>query len=167
MSKPTARSAGPGAKTNSGMASVEQVFHRLLGLSSSWRVYHIELEPAPKTLVIGIVETPELWEEESRRAGHRIVCHDHQEPRQWRHLNALGKPCVIVCALPRGRRLFSGEVYPIAPPWEGRSQSFTKGFETLALALIKEMPVSKAGELLGDVQPQVLWQMSSAQNWVS
>jgi transposase len=144
------------------MTTLEQVVHRLLDLPPSWRVFHMEFERETNTCVIGVQETKHLWEEESRRAGQKVICHDHRDPRQWRHLNVLGKACVIVCAVPRARRTGSGEVYPIVPPWKGRSECFTKEFEALALTLMKEMPVSKAGEILGERHPQVLWQMLSA-----
>jgi hypothetical protein len=34
---------------------------------------------------------------------------------QWRHLNVFNKECVIVCALPRGRRGDDSKVYRINP----------------------------------------------------
>mgnify|MGYP003346148303 CR=1 FL=1 len=100
--------------------------------------------------VLKVEETPDLWTEESARAGTPVTCYDHVEPMQWRHLNVFNKECVIVCALPRGRRANDGTVYRMTPPWEGRSKHFTQEFEAFALTLMREMPVKRAGEILGE-----------------
>jgi hypothetical protein len=44
----------------------------------------------------------------------------------------------------------------VSPPWEGRGKHFTKEFEAFALTLMREMPVKKAGEILGETD-QRLW----------
>jgi transposase len=43
-------------------------------------------------------------------------------------------------------------------PWEGLSKHFTFGFEAAALLLLREMPVKKVGEVLGETD-QRLWRM--------
>jgi hypothetical protein len=35
---------------------------------------------------------------------------------QWRHLNVFNKECMIVCALPRGRRGDNDKIYRVTPP---------------------------------------------------
>ena len=90
----------------------EQTFGQLLGLGKSWKVVESRFEPESSTFFLKVEETPELWPEESARAGTPVVCHDHVEPMQWRHLNVFNKECVIVCALPRGRRGDDSKVYP-------------------------------------------------------
>lgn len=117
-----------------------------------------EFEEKENTFVIAVEETPKLWEEESRRLEQRVTCYDHVEPMQWRHLNVFQKECVIVCALPRGQRTLDRSVYRVRPPWEGQSKHFTEEFEAFALTLMKEMPVKKAGEILGETD-QRLWRM--------
>src|ERR1051325_144209 len=143
----------------------EDTFHRLLGLGEAWKVIRTDFELAKNTFVIVVQETAKLWEEESRRVGWKVSCYDHVEPMQWRHLNVFNKECVIVCALPRGRYLdehasWKGteKVYRVTPPWEGKSKHFTQEFEAFALTLIKEMPVKRAGEILGETD-QRLWRM--------
>ena len=89
----------------------------------------------------------------------KVTCHDHVEPMQWRHLNVFNKGCVIVCALPRGRRGDDGKVYRVTPPREGRSKHFTQEFEALlALTLMREMPVKRAGQILGESDSR-MWRM--------
>lgn len=136
----------------------EETFSQLLGLGKSWRVVRTEFEEKNSTFVICVEETADLWPEESRRAGTTVGCYDHVGPMQWRHLNVFNKECVIVCALPRGRRADDGKVYRVTPPWEGRSKHFTREFEGFALTLMREMPVKRAGEILGE-SDQRMWRM--------
>lgn len=117
-----------------------------------------EFEAKENTFVIAVEETTKLWEQESSRLKQKVTCYDHVAPMQWRHLNVFNKECVIVCALPRGRCALDGKVYRVTPPWEGRSKHFTQEFEAFALTLMKEMPVKKAGEILGETD-QRLWRM--------
>jgi transposase len=77
---------------------------------------------------------------------------------QWRHLNVFNKECVIVCALPRGRRGDAGKVYRVTPPWEGRSKHFTQEFEAFAVTLMREMRVKRAGQILGESDTR-MWRM--------
>ena len=136
----------------------EQTFGQLLGLGKSWKVVESRFEPESSTFFLKVEETPELWPEESARAGTPVVCHDHVEPMQWRHLNVFNKECVIVCALPRGRRGDDSKVYRVTPPWEGRSKHFTQEFEAFALTLMREMPVKRAGQILGESDTR-MWRM--------
>ncbi|MEN9603162.1 MAG: hypothetical protein RIS56_2768, partial [Verrucomicrobiota bacterium] len=115
-------------------------------------------EAESSTFFLKVEETPDLWPEESARAGTPVTGHDHVEPMQWRHLNVFNKECVIVCALPRGRRGDDSKVYRVTPPWEGRSKHFTQEFEAFALTLMREMPVKRAGQILGESDTR-MWRM--------
>jgi transposase len=139
----------------------EETFHQLLGLGESWRVIRTEYETEKNTFVICVEETPVLWEEESAKWKQRVTCYDHVEPMGWRHLNVFNKECVIVTALPRGKRAEDGTIYRVSPPWEGRGKHFTKEFEAFALTLMREMPVKKAGEILGETD-QRMWRLLHA-----
>lgn len=141
--------------------SPEQMFEQLLGLGASWKVLRTDFEEERNTFVISVTETEALWPEESAKCGQSVTCYDHVEPMQWRHLNVFNKECVIVSALPRGRRSQDGTIYRVTPPWEGRSKHFSKEFEAFALTLMREMPVKKAGEILGTTD-QRLWRMLHA-----
>jgi transposase len=82
--------------------------------------------------------------------------YDHAPQRAWRHLNVCQLESEIVCALPRGQCKECRKVYTVRAPWEGRSRGLTQEFEAFALTLMREMPVSKAGEILGETD-QKLW----------
>ncbi len=107
--------------------------------------------------LLKVEETSGLWPAESLRAGGPVNCYDHVEPMRWRHLNVFNCECVIECRLPRGKRA-DGTVYRVTPPWEGKNKHFTKEFEAFALALMREMPVNRAGEILGERDGR-MWSM--------
>lgn len=122
-------------------------------------------EEPENRFVIQVEETAKLWEQESAKIGFPVRCYDHVEPLEWRHLNVFNKESIIICPLPRGRYLdlrdsLNGteKVYRVTPPWEGKSKHFTRDFEAFALALMREMPVKKAGEILGETDKR-LWRM--------
>ncbi len=131
------------------MMTPEETFGQLLGLGKAWRGVGARPELSSSTFMLKAEETAPLWPEESTRAGTPAVFHDHVEPMQWRHHNVFNKECVIVSALPRGRRCDDGKVYRVTPPWEERSKHFTLEFEASAVTLMREMPVKCAGQIFG------------------
>jgi transposase len=144
---------------------IEETFHQLLGLDDCWRVITASYEESQNRFVIQVEETPQLWKAESNRVGFEVSCYDHVQPLEWRHLNVFNKEAVIICRLPRGRYLDlqasaqgREKVYRVKPPWEGGSKHFTREFEAFALTLMREMPVKKAGEILGESDKR-LWRM--------
>jgi hypothetical protein len=76
----------------------------------------------------------------------------------WRHLNVSNQECLIVCALPRGRRSDDGKVYRVPPPWDRRSKYFTQEFEAFAVTMMRDMPVRLAGQIFGESDTRI-WRM--------
>lgn len=140
----------------------EEVFQELLGLGECWVVAGADYEPENNRFVLVIKETEKLWPGQScpvaTCAGKPVTCYDHTEVRSWRHLDVFGKKSEILCAVPRGRCSCCGHIYRVPVPWEGEGKHFTKEFEAFALTLMREMPVKKAGEILGTTD-QTLWRM--------
>ncbi len=73
------------------------------------------LDANSSAYVVKVEEAPDLWPEESARAGTPVSCYNHVEPMQWRHLNVFNKECVIGCALPPGRLGKDGKLYRLPP----------------------------------------------------
>jgi transposase len=48
-------------------------------------------------------------------------------------------------------------VYLVTPPWEGRSKHFTQEFEPFAVTLMREIPVKRAGQILGETDARMWW----------
>jgi transposase len=100
------------------------------------------------------------------RRGSRFSCsecaeadlpvHDTIEKR-WRHLNFFQYKCYIHLRTPRTKCPKCGERLWV-PPW-GREQSgFTMLFEAFIMALAKEMPIFRIGELVGE-QDTRIWRV--------
>jgi transposase len=139
--------------------TVEELFHRLLGLGESWEVMGCEYQEEANSFFVVIKETARLWEQERcPKCAQAVRCYDHVEAMSWRHLNVFHKQSEILCELPRGRCRQCGHTYRVKPPWEGRSKHFTEEFEAFALTLMREMPMKKVGEIVG-VDDMRLWRM--------
>ena len=137
----------------------EKLFHELLGLGLNWEVIESRFERESGTVFLEIRETPKLWElVRCPKDGGLIFCYDHTEMLTWRHLNVFQHRCEITCRLPRGKCRQCGHVFRVRPPWEGLSAHFTKGFEAFALVLMREMPMSKVAEAVGETDTR-LWRM--------
>jgi len=136
----------------------EKVFHQILALGEAWRVRQVEYVEKESKVLIQVEETPQLWATEScpHCPSKSVGGYDHAPERRWRHLNVCQLNSEIVCALPRGQCRQCQKVYTVRAPWEGRSRGLTQEFEAFALTLMREMPVNKAGEILGETD-QKLW----------
>lgn len=137
----------------------EKLFHELLGLGLSWEVKESRFERESGIVYLEIRETARLWESaRCPKDGGLVFCYDHTEVLAWRHLNVFQHRCEITCRLPRGKCRQCGHVFRVRPPWEGLSPHFTKEFEAFALLLMREMPMSKVGAIVGETDTR-LWRM--------
>jgi transposase len=139
----------------------EQMFEKLLNLGEEWTVKRVELqgEGIAREVVIEVAERPVLWKKlRCPETGGEVTCYDHTEELAWRHLNVFEYRCEIRCRLPRAKSRQTEKVFRVPVPWEGLSKHFTFGFEAAALLLLREMPVKKVGEVLGETD-QRLWRM--------
>jgi transposase len=137
----------------------EKLFHELLGLGLNWEVIESRFERESGTVFLEIRETSRLWESvRCPEEGGLVFCYDHTEVLTWRHLNVFQHRCEITCRLPRGKCRQCGHVFRVRPPWEGLSTHFSKEFEAYALLLMREMPVSKVAEVVGETDTR-LWRM--------
>jgi hypothetical protein len=67
--------------------TAEETFGWLLQPGRACRVLEAQIESEPSTLVLKVQESPELWPEQSARAGTSVVIHD-----QIRHVGRSQKP---------------------------------------------------------------------------
>lgn len=138
----------------------EKVFQQILALGEGWRVSRMEFLEKESKILIHVEETPQLWK--SERCPHcqskNVSGYDHAPERRWRHLNICQLHSELACRLPRGECRECHSKYTVRAPWEGRSKGLTQEFEAFALTLMREMPVKKAGEILGETD-QRLWRV--------
>lgn len=141
----------------------EKAFERLLGLDECWEVAGAEYETEPlERFMLVVRETEKLWPKLACPVPtcrqQPVSCYDHAEPRVWRHLDAFGKRTEILCAVPRARCRACTHTWRVPVPWEGEGKGFTKDFEAFALTLMREMPMKRAGDILGE-HDTTLWRM--------
>ncbi len=129
----------------------EKLFHELLGLGLDWEVVASRFERATGLVCLAIRETDRRGESARRpQDGGRVFGDDPTEALTWRHLNVFQHRCEITCRLPRGQCRQCGHIFRVRPPWEGLSTHFTKEFEAFALLRMREMPLSKVAEAVGE-----------------
>ena len=75
-----------------------------------------------------------------------------------RHLDAFGKRTELLWAPPRARCGACRQVWRVPVPWEGEGKHCTRDFEAFALPLMREMPMKKAGDILGEGDTR-LWRL--------
>lgn len=137
----------------------EKLFHELLGLGLNWVVTESRFEAASGIVFLEIRETERLWDHvRCPKDTGPVSYYDRTETLTWRHLNVFQHRCEITCRLPRGKCQQCGHLFRVQPPWEGLSKHFTKEFEAFALLLMREMPVSKVAEAVGETDTR-LWRM--------
>ena len=134
------------------------MFQQVLALGEAWRVVRMDYLEKDQKVLIRVEDTPALWAQEHcpHCLGKSVGGYDHAPERRWRHLNICQLQSEIVCAPPRGQCQTCRKVYTVRVPWEGRSRGLTQEFEAFALTLMREMPVQKVGEILGETD-QKLW----------
>jgi len=137
----------------------EKMFHEMLGLGLNWEVVESRFERESGTVFLEIRETAKVWDlVRCPKDTGLVFCYDHTEVMTWRHLNVFQHRCEITCRVPRGKCRQCGHVFRVRPPWEGLSTHFTKGFEAFTLLLMREMPMRKVAEVVGETDTR-LWRM--------
>jgi transposase len=137
----------------------EKLFHELLGLGLNWEVKDSRFDKPSGTVFLELRETAKLWDGlRCPQDGGLVFCYDHTEELTWRHLNVFQHRCQITCRLPRGKCRQCGHLFRVRPPWEGLSNHFSKEFEAFALLLMREMPMSKVAEVVGESDTR-LWRL--------
>jgi len=139
--------------------SPEKLFADLLGLGLKWRVAECVFHKDVSRVELHIDHTDEVWKlERCPQCGGLPQGYDRTEALRWRHLNVMQHRCEIVCRLPRGRCRGCGHTWRVRPPWEGKAGGFSKEFEAFALILMREMPMAKVSEALGETDTR-LWRL--------
>ncbi|MEN9575162.1 MAG: hypothetical protein RL514_3017 [Verrucomicrobiota bacterium] len=140
----------------------EQAFERLLGLGDCWEVAAPEQETEPvERLFLVLREPAKLWPKLKcpvpTCAHHEVVCPDHTDAASCVTSTPFGKRTELLCAPPRTRCGAYRHVWRLPEPWEGEGNHFIRDFEAFALPLMRELPMKKAGDILGEA-PR-LWRL--------
>jgi len=141
------------------MNTPEKLFHTLLGLGNDWKITELEFDKDKSKVRLRIDERSSLLLQQRCPDDEGVVSlYDHGRDREWRHLDIFEHKCYIQSNLPRMRCKTCGKIFQVKPPWEGLSLHFTAAFEAMALLLMREMPVKKAGEFVKETDTR-LWRI--------
>lgn len=124
-----------------------ELYRQILGLEAPWRVERVELDLANESVYVTLGYPSETkWVCPECSAFCPI--YDHNEARQWRHLDSCQLQTYLVASLPRVNCKEHG-VLTVSSSWSSPSSRFTHLFERLALDILKATKVqSQAARLL-------------------
>lgn len=124
------------------------LFQLALGLESPWQVVGYDFSPAERKLTLRI----------DFESGGTFACpvcdrdgckaYDTSE-KSWRHLNFFQHEAFIQARVPRVQCPEHG-VKQVEVPWARPGSGFTLLFESLVLAMAREMPVKAVADLAGE-----------------
>ena len=131
----------------------------MLGLGGEWQIAALDFDQELGEVRLRIEGTAGLaLKERCPEDGSEVGSYDHGRERAWRHLNVFEHKCYIQARLPRMKCKKCGKIYQVKAAWEGLSLHFTAAFESLALLLMREMPVKRAAEVVCETDTR-LWRM--------
>jgi transposase len=129
-----------------------------LGLGTPWKVVRSGLEDCSAQSKILYVDID--FEEGSKFpcpiCGQPSAVYD-SEVKRWRHMNFWQHSTFLSARVPRVE-CPEHKVRQVQVPWARAESGFTLMFEALVMALVKEMPVSAVGALVGEHDTR-LWRV--------
>jgi len=134
---------------------ITSLFERALNLEPPWIVKKIDFDEPQKLLNI-YIDFPRGSLFLCPRCGTLSKAYDTVE-KQWRHLNFFQYACYLTARVPRIECTGHG-VLLIEVPWSRSGADFTLLFESLAMAMVREMPVNAVSRIIGE-DDNKLWRM--------
>src|SRR5271169_6055861 len=124
-----------------------ELYRRILGLESPWRVASVDLQFTPKEVHIYLAhEDLPTWP--CAECGTPSKLYDHQPERQWRHLDTCQYRTILHAHPPRSQCPTHG-ARVVKLPWSEPSSRFTALLEALAIAWLKAASQKAVAEQLG------------------
>jgi transposase len=137
------------------LEGIEALFTKALKLESPWKITKVEFqEDAGKIKVF--VDFPRGSVFPCPVCGKEVKAYDTTE-KEWRHLNFFQYACYLTVRVPRIDCQSDG-IHQIDVPWARDGADFTFLFESLAMTLVREMPVNKVSQII-KVDDNKLWRM--------
>ena len=136
---------------------LKELFGQALGLEAPWRVTKIKFSPKEKRIDITI-DFPagsEFTCPECGAAGAKAYDTRWEE---WRHMNFFQYAAYLHARVPRVKCPQGCGVKKVRVPWARRGSGFTLLFESLIMALVREMPVAAVARLIGEHDTK-LWRV--------
>lgn len=137
------------------MSGLESLFTKALKLEPPWQIEKIDFDEK-KGIIRVYLDFPRGSEFCCPTCGKAVKAYDTKE-KEWRHLNFFQYACYLVVRVPRIDCSVDG-VLQVDVPWAREGADFTFLFESLAMTLVREMPVNKVSQII-KVDDNKLWRM--------
>lgn len=138
------------------MRQIGELFEQALGLERPWRLERTEFDASARQLDLwvdfergGTFECPECGQ-----AGCKAY---DTAPKSWRHLDFFQHRTFLHARVPRVTCPNCG-IKQVEVPWARPGSGFTFWFESLVMALAREMPVKAIARLVGEHDTR-LWRI--------
>ncbi len=129
-----------------------ELYQKILGLSSPWKVDDIRLSLADRQVVVVVGPEPGM-PLSCPTCGRSCGIYDHRK-RSWRHLDTCQLQTVLEAEIPRVDCPEHG-VQQVRVPWAAPGGRFTALFEAMVIAWLGEAPIKAVAELVGLTWDQV------------
>jgi transposase len=137
------------------MEALESLFAKALKLEPPWMITKIEFRETEGVIRV-YVDFPRGSVFPCPVCGKHMKAYDTTE-KEWRHLSFFQYACYLVVRLPRVDCSDHG-ILQIDVPWARDGADFTFLFESLAMTLVREMPVNRVSRII-NVDDNKLWRM--------
>ncbi len=137
------------------MELITSLFERALNLEPPWMVKRIDFDEAQRILTVAI-DFPKGSLFPCPKCGTPSKAYDTSE-KQWRHLNFFQYACYLTARVPRVECVEHG-ILQAEVPWSRSGADFTLLFESLAMTMVREMPVNAVSRIIGE-DDNKLWRM--------
>lgn len=142
------------------MNGLEALFTKALKLEPPWQIEKIDFDEKEGIIRV-YVDFPRGSKFCCPTCGKAVKAYDTKE-KEWRHLNFFQYACYLVVRLPRIECAVDG-VLQVDVPWAREGADFTFLFESIAMTLVREMPVNKVSQII-KVDDNKLWRMMEYYN---
>ena len=137
------------------MEGLEALFERALRLDPPWRISKVEFRESEGIIKV-FIDFPRGSIFCCPVCGKSVKAYDTTE-KEWRHLSFFQYACYLVVRVPRISCPDDG-VLQIDVPWAREGADFTFLFESVAMTLVREMPVNRVSKII-HVDDNKLWRM--------
>lgn len=137
------------------MELITSLFERALNLEPPWAVKKVDFNEHDRILKI-FIDFPKGSLFPCPRCARLSKAYDTTE-KQWRHLNFFQYVCYLTARVPRVECTDHG-ILQAEVPWSRSSADFTLLFESLAMTMLREMPVNAVARIIGE-DDNKLWRM--------
>lgn len=121
----------------------KELYERLLGIKSPWKVGDVDLRMMESKVTVKLVHDS-MAKFPCPTCGIECAVYDHR-PRQWRHLDTCSFVTMIEAEVPRIECKVHGILQALVP-WAESGSRFTALFEALSISWLKVAPVNAVAE---------------------